>query len=176
MKAINTTTDTTDRKSRLSLLWIFVMFNFTYGDILTLYFNNVLQKKDWTLFQSGTVGSVHITQVFVLLGAVLLETAIVMVLLSRILPYRANRWANIIVGIIQIVANVQALTGPIVRGDAGTVHKHIEALEEVDPELAELYRLLGRRTTRLAAERGLDADTLAKIRDTLEGRHENEHP
>ncbi len=59
------------------------------------------------------VGSVHITQGFVLLGAVLLETAIAMVLLSRVLPYRANRWANIIVGVIQIVANVQSLTGPL---------------------------------------------------------------
>jgi hypothetical protein len=97
----------------LSLLWIFVLLNFTYGDILTLYFNNVLQHTAWTLFQSGTVGSVRITQVFVLLGAVLLETAIAMVLLSRLLPYRANRWANIIVAVIQIVANVQALTGPL---------------------------------------------------------------
>jgi hypothetical protein len=83
------------------------------GDILTLYFNNVLQKEAWKLFQSGFVGSVHITQGFVLLGAVLLETAIAMVLLSRVLKYRANRWANIIVGVIQIVANVQALTGPL---------------------------------------------------------------
>ena len=113
MKTTNKTTETKDRKAMLSLLWIFVMFNFTYADILTLYFNNVLQKQAWQLFQSGTVGSVHITQGFVLLGAVLLETAIAMVLLSRVLPYRVNRWANIIVAIIQIVANVQSLTGPL---------------------------------------------------------------
>jgi hypothetical protein len=30
-----------------------------------------------------------------------METAIAMVLLSRVLPYRANRWANIIVGVLQ---------------------------------------------------------------------------
>ena len=104
-----------DRKARLSLLWIFVMFNFTYGDILTLYFNNVLQKQAWQLFQSSNVGSIHISQGFVLIGVLLLETAIAMVLLSRVLPYRANRWANIIVAVIQIVANVQALTGPVYR-------------------------------------------------------------
>ena len=113
MKTTTRTTGTKDRKAMLSLLWIFVMFNFTYADILTLYFNNVLQKQAWQLFQSGTVGSVHITQGLVLLGAVLLETAIAMVLLSRVLKDRANRWANIIVGVIQIVANVQALTGPL---------------------------------------------------------------
>jgi hypothetical protein len=113
MKTMNKTTVMKDRKAMLSILWIFVMFNFTYADILTLYFSNVLQKEAWKLFQSGYVGSVHITQGFVLLGAVLLETSIAMVLLSLILKYRVNRWANIIVGVIQIVANVQSLTGPL---------------------------------------------------------------
>jgi heme A synthase len=113
MKTTNKTTEMKDRKAMLSIRWIFVMFNFTYADILTLYFNNVLQKEAWKLFQSGTVGSVHITQGFVLLGAILLETAIAMVLLSRVLKYRANRWANIIVAVIQIVANVQSLTGTL---------------------------------------------------------------
>ena len=113
MKTMKKITEMKDRKAWLSLLWIFVMFNFTYGDILTLYFNNVLQKEAWKLFQSGYVGSVHITQGFVLLGALLLETAFAMVLLSRVLKYRVNRWANIIVAVIQIVANVQSLTGPL---------------------------------------------------------------
>ncbi len=74
---------------------------------------------------------------------------------------------------IKLAGAVQALTGPIVRGDAGTVHKHLEALEETDPELADLYRLLGRRTVRLAAERGLDADKLNGIRSVLEEPDEN---
>jgi uncharacterized protein DUF6326 len=113
MKTTNKTTEMKDRKAMLSLLWIFVMFNFTYADILTLYFNNVLQKEAWKLFQSGTVGSVHITQGFVLLGAVLLETAIAMVLLSRVLKYRVNRWANIIVGVLQIAETAWSLTGPL---------------------------------------------------------------
>ena len=67
MKTTNKTTVMKDRKAMLSILWIFVMFNFTYADILTLCFNNVLQKEAWKLFQSGYVGSVHITQGFVLL-------------------------------------------------------------------------------------------------------------
>src|SRR2546428_6160372 len=113
MKITNKTTEMKDRKAMLSLLWIFVMFNFTYADILTLYFNNVLQKEAWKLFQSGSVGSVHITQGFVLLGAVLLETAIAMVLLSRVLKYRANRWANIIVGVLQTASVAWSLTGPL---------------------------------------------------------------
>ena len=113
MKTTNKNTEMRDRKAMLSLLWIFVMFNFTYADILTLYFNIVLHKELWKLFQSGYVGSVHITQGFVLLGAVLLETSIAMVLLSRILKYRANRWANIIVGVLQTASVAWSLTGPM---------------------------------------------------------------
>jgi predicted short-subunit dehydrogenase-like oxidoreductase (DUF2520 family) len=39
-----------------------------------------------------------------------------------------------------------ALTGPIKRGDVGTVMAHLEALREVDAELADLYAELGRAT------------------------------
>jgi hypothetical protein len=40
-----------------------------------------------------------------LLGAaVLVETAIAMVLLARVLEYRLNRWANIIAGVIHTLA------------------------------------------------------------------------
>ena len=113
MKTTNKTTDMKDRKAMLSTLWIFAMFNYVYADILTLYFNNVLQKEAWKLFQSGYVGSLQITQGFVLLGAVLMETAIAMVLLSRVLKYRANRWANIIVGVLQIAETAWSLTGPL---------------------------------------------------------------
>ena len=39
-------------------------------------------------------------------------------------------------------------TGPIARGDAGTVAAHLEA---VGPELAPLYRALGRATLPLVS-------------------------
>jgi hypothetical protein len=113
MKTTNKTSVIKDRKAMLSILWIFVMFNYVYADILTLYFNNVLQKETWKAFLSGYVGSLHITQGFVLVGAVLMETAIAMVLLSLVLKYRANRWANIIVGVLQIAETVWSLTGPL---------------------------------------------------------------
>ena len=47
-----------------------------------------------------------------MVGAVLVETRIAMVLLSRVLPYQANRWANIIVGVLQTAAVAFSLTGP----------------------------------------------------------------
>src|SRR5262249_969171 len=89
------------RQVVLSTLWIFAMFNYAYADILSLFFNPAL-KPDYTkTLLAGYVGDIQITQGFVLVAAVLMESAIAMVLLSRVLPYGANRWANIIVGVIQ---------------------------------------------------------------------------
>jgi polyferredoxin len=67
MKTTNKTTEMKDRKVILTILWIFVMFNFTYADILTLYFNGVLQKEAMGELLAGHVGPVQITQGFVLL-------------------------------------------------------------------------------------------------------------
>ena len=43
-----------------------------------------------------------------------------------------------------------ALTGPVARGDAGAVARHLAALVEVDPELAEAYRANSLRTAQRA--------------------------
>ena len=67
------------------------------------------------------------------------------------------------------IANVGAkglaegLTGPIRRGDAGTVSRHLAALT-TDPALSELYRVLGRRALGLARAAGAAApEDLAAI-------------
>jgi TRAP-type C4-dicarboxylate transport system permease small subunit len=70
-----------------------------YADILTLMDPTVLKEMI-----TGTVGGLEMTQGFLLGAAILMETAIVMVVLSRVLKYRANRWANIISGIIHTAA------------------------------------------------------------------------
>src|SRR5215831_3290525 len=113
MKTTNKTAKPNDRRVVLSTLWVFALFNYVYADILTLYFNSALQPEAWKQFQSGQVGSIHITQEFVLVGAILMETAIAMVLLSRVLPYPANRWANIVVALLQTVEVAWSLTGPV---------------------------------------------------------------
>jgi hypothetical protein len=84
-----------DRKVLLSTLWIFTMLNYIYADVYTLFFNPVLEKGMWQNFLEGSTGSITLTHGFVLITAILMETAIVMVVLSRVLKYRANRWANI---------------------------------------------------------------------------------
>lgn len=93
----NTTTDA--MKNKLQALWIFAMFNYIYADVIGLM-NPVTLKQ----YIAGSVGSLQITEGFLLEGAILMETAIAMVLLSRILKYRENRWANIIAGVIHTAA------------------------------------------------------------------------
>ena len=48
----------------------------------------------------------------------------------------------------------QSLTGPIARGDTGTVEKHLQALAEVAPALLSAYRELGLQTIPIALARG----------------------
>jgi len=62
-----------------------------------------------------------------------------------------------------------ALTGPFARGDIETIKLHLEALSEVNKkEIEDLYRVLGRRSLKLAQTRGLDPQTSKKIRRVLE--------
>lgn len=87
-----------DRKKVFSLLWIFAIFNYLYADVITLMDPATLNK-----IITGT-SIVKMTPGTLLAAAILMETAIVMVILSRLLNYRANRLANITAGIIHTSA------------------------------------------------------------------------
>jgi len=54
---------------------------------------------------------------------------------------------------IQQHGAVQALTGPVARGDLETLQKHILALTDCAPEYLPMYRLLGDLTTKLALQK-----------------------
>lgn len=74
----------------------------------------------------------------------------------------------------QTLANAKAsgvnasLTGPIARGDAGTVAAHIDALRRFAPDLLELYAATAKRELKLAEERGALAPAeLEQVRAAL---------
>lgn len=98
-------TESKDVKVRLSTLWVFALFNYLYADVVSLMDPVTLR----TMTSTGQVGSIQITQGFLLGAAVLMETAIAMVLLSRVLEYRANRWANIVIGALQTAAVISSM-------------------------------------------------------------------
>jgi hypothetical protein len=89
-----------DQKVVLSTLWIFATLNYIYNDVFGLYFNATAQKTTLAMGQG-----------LVLVFAVFMETAMAMVLLSRVLKYGANRWVNIIAGIFHTALVAWSLTG-----------------------------------------------------------------
>jgi len=62
-----------------------------------------------------------------------------------------------------------ALTGPLLRGDAGTVRGHLDAMRRLAPGALDLYRAAARREIALAAGRGdLPADRATALRALLD--------
>jgi predicted short-subunit dehydrogenase-like oxidoreductase (DUF2520 family) len=62
----------------------------------------------------------------------------------------------------------RALTGPMVRGDVGTIRRHLEALERDAPGVLPLYRAIAEREVAIAESRGVLApDVAAKLRDVV---------
>jgi predicted short-subunit dehydrogenase-like oxidoreductase (DUF2520 family) len=55
---------------------------------------------------------------------------------------------------IETVGIPGCLTGPISRGDVGTIKKHLEALEKVAPSLLATYKELGVKTIPIALAKG----------------------
>lgn len=70
----------------------------------------------------------------------------------------------------------QALTGPIARGDAGTIARHLEALSSSDlKEARSIYTFLGLKTLELATQKNLNApDKAASIKQLLQKTERNE--
>ena len=85
-----------DTRERLSLFWIFALLNYLYADVVALF---------------AIVGSPNLSDAphlppWALLGsAVLMEIPIAMIVACRLLPFRANRLANIIAGAILTLVN-----------------------------------------------------------------------
>ena len=60
----------------------------------------------------------------------------------------------------------RALTGPVARGDVGTVRAHLRLLDRESPRLAATYRALSLEALTLAAPR-LDDEQVATLRELL---------
>jgi len=101
-----------DTKERLSLLWIFVLLNYLYADIVALF--AIVGSQD---------PAPHLTPLALLGSAVLMEIPIAMILASRLLPSRANRLASIIAGgILTLVNGFLTFVLPLANGDW---HEHM---------------------------------------------------
>ena len=111
-----------DTKVLLSTVWVFAMFNFLYADIEAL-FDTVYNGK-------GAAGSIQFTPGLLLGFAALLEIPMAMIILSWVLKYRANRWANIIVGtVFTAVTLMTQFIVPISNGTTTTYYLFFGVIE-----------------------------------------------
>jgi hypothetical protein len=92
------------QKIILSTLWIFVLLNYLYCDILTLM--DPVQLKH---IISGTAGNLEITQGFLFMAGIIMEIPIAMIMLSRILNFKLNRMLNILAGTIMTLVQISSL-------------------------------------------------------------------
>ena len=95
-----------DTKERLSLFWIFALLNYLYADVLALF-----------AFVGSPNSAPHLPQWALLGSAVLMEIPIAMIVACRLLPFRANRLANIIAGSILTLINASLTFVPPLVGE-----------------------------------------------------------
>lgn len=85
--------------------------------------------------------------------------------LPALLPLIKGTVAN-----LETVGLPDALTGPISRGDTGTVRRHLRALKQMPGDMVNLYRHLARKTVEVALRKGtLERDEAARLLDVLDG-------
>jgi hypothetical protein len=93
-----------DPRVKLSLLWIFVVLNMAYADILSL--------MDPTSIIRGIMAGAPLPAGGLMLGAIVMETSFAMVILPWVLNHKVNRWVSIIIGVftsVQIVVGGHGL-------------------------------------------------------------------
>jgi len=90
----------------LVLLWVFYIVNFMYCDTLLKLEPGVLEGI-MSGFTGG--GTVKITAGFLLGTAIMFEIPFLMIVLSWVLKYRANRWVNIIAATFLVVTQIGSL-------------------------------------------------------------------
>jgi Family of unknown function (DUF6326) len=85
-----------DIKERLSLFWVFALLNYLYADVVALF----------AIVDSPNLAAApHLPRGALMASAVLMEIPIAMIVASRLLPFRANRLANIITGTLLTLIN-----------------------------------------------------------------------
>ena len=95
-----------DMRVALPALWIFMMFNYLYCDVISLFDPSVLRDVVGAKPSGGTV---VMTPEMLFASAVLMEIPMAMVLLSRVLPYGVNRWTNVIAAAFMAVVQFGSL-------------------------------------------------------------------
>lgn len=96
---------TIETKAKLSALWLVFLLNIIFRDIHEFVEPGFIEE-----IMTGTLNGNLIQEHMLLVGGIMIEVPIAMVLLSRILPYHVNRWANIVAAAIYILIAIMSGT------------------------------------------------------------------
>jgi len=78
---------------------------------------------------------------------------------------------------IDTIGIPQCLTGPIARGDTGTIKKHLDALQKIAPTILTTYRELGLQTIPIALAKGrINQHQAQELQAILKGSFTNLSP
>lgn len=91
-------------ESQLSTLWIFLVLNYLYCDVVALMDHHLLNK-----LLTGNVDGMEMSEGMLTGASVLMEVPIAMVVLSRMLKTELNRYANIFAGTLMTVVQTATL-------------------------------------------------------------------
>jgi len=97
-------TGISDKKALLSSLWIFLSVNYIFCDVLSGMEAGVLKE-----YLTGQIGGIQLTQVFLLMAGISMEIPFTMIVLTRVLKYRVNRWTNIIAGTVMAIYQLSTM-------------------------------------------------------------------
>jgi hypothetical protein len=86
------------QRQQISTLWIVVMINMVFADILSFMYPEFLAQVS-----TGTIDGVTITPMFMLVAAVLIEVGILMIYLTHVLSPKATKIANLAAVVLTIV-------------------------------------------------------------------------
>jgi len=91
----------------LPLLWVFMVLNYAYCDIVSEFDPAVLANA---LQGHAAGGTFAITPGFLFAASLLMEIPMAMVVLSRVLPQAINRWANVAAASFMALVQLGSLT------------------------------------------------------------------
>ncbi len=91
---------------KLSALWASLMFLYIYADHISLFRIGQIEEM-----MAGRMGPFPVTQVSLLLAAILMLVPSLMIFLVTIMKPGLNRWVNLILGVLYTLVNISNLIG-----------------------------------------------------------------
>ena len=104
---INPNVNLLEMKTKLSALWIVVLFNMLFRDIHEFARTGFLEEM-----LAMTSNGAQIPEGLLLAAAMVLEIPIAMIFLTQVLNIKVNRWANIIAAVFMMMAIVSNNLAP----------------------------------------------------------------